>query len=168
LASARGNTDAFSGILGLDLLGGGGLNPTTGFATGSIDLALQETYVLIGGTGSSLVSFDVDFPALANLSSTCSFTFGGSAAVSCNSRGPMIFTELMQYNVPYTVQLDASIFGSSLPGEPGDGSFTYDFGQPGLVVATPELPSGLLAVTALAGALFVRLLRKLKGARFCT
>jgi hypothetical protein len=162
MARVTGNGDPFGGALTVHIYGGSG-SVSSGFASGSIDLVLQETYVLIGGSGSSLVSFNVNFPLLASLSDTCSFTFGGSAAVPCY--GPMTFIELMQYNVPYSVELDASIFGNSLPGEPGDGSFTYDFAQPGLVVATPEPPSGLLTMTALAGAAFVQSIRKLKGAK---
>jgi hypothetical protein len=162
MARGTGNGDPFGGTLGLDIYGGSG-PATSGLASGTIDLVLQETYVLIGGSGSSLVSFNVDFVQLASLSDTCNFTFGGSATQSCYSLAT--FTELMQYNVPYSVELDVSIFGNSPPGEPGDGRFTYDFAQPGLVVATPEPPSGLLMMTALAGAAFVRSISKLKGAR---
>ena len=151
-----GSGDPLSGSMNLHVFGG--TVGSNGFATSQIELQLNETYVLSGGTGSATVNFVVtpsepfsgDIPSIV-----CSFTFDGMAAQSCGPVGmppgvPTVISETVEYGVPFSVALNVSLSGNSMPGEPGDAFFSYDFDQTGLG-ATPEPSSILLLMPGLAG-----------------
>lgn len=155
-ARAGGSGDPLSGSMDLHVFGGA---PSTfGFATGMAQLSLNETYVLTGGTGSATVNFIVT-PSAALSGDTplvaCSLTFDGMGTQSCGPVGspPGVGTtisETVEYGVPFSVALAVSLSGNSMPGEPGDAFFRYDFDQPGIGV-TPEPSSALLLLPGLVG-----------------
>ena len=155
-----GSGDPFSGSMSLHVYGGTELGPL-GLGTGLIQLQLNETYVLTGGIGFATANFAVDPNESFSGDSpsiTCSFAFDGMAAQSCGPVGtpPGIFTvfsETVEYGVPFSVALDVLISANSTPGEPGDAYFRYDFAQPGLA-ATPEPSSIFLLMPGLAGVMF--------------
>jgi hypothetical protein len=131
-------------------------------AHGLIELQLDETYVMVGGDGATTVEFDVDpsvFDAGFIPQVSCSFSFDGGAAQLCGfptevPGDEMTFSETVEYGTPFSVDLEATIFGST-PDEPGDGFFSYDFEQQGLQVLTPEPSSILLLMPGMAGVFFV-------------
>jgi hypothetical protein len=159
-----GSGDAFSGSMSLHYEGAPEFTP--GYETpaaGGIELQFDETYVLVGGYGATTVEFNVD-PAAADAGFIpqvkCSVSFDGGAAQSCGfpmefpDLFGMTFSETVEYGTPFSVDLEATIFGST-PDEPGDGYFSYYFEQQGLQVLTPEPSSILLLMPGMAGVFFV-------------
>lgn len=153
-ATATGSGDAYSGLISLDLgVLTGNVTPF-GEAIGSVQLAMNQGYILTGGAGTATVNFVVNQPlSFPSTTMRCSFTFDG-AAQSCNLfAGPLDFPETVEYGVPFTIGLDLSISGLAINGNPEDGEISYSFNQPGLE-ATPEPSSILLLMPGLAGVLF--------------
>lgn len=150
-ASAIGSGGLFSGSISAmaDVTGPPFTEP--GLASGSIDLMLNQSYMMTGGTGMTTVVFNI-----SGFTSTsapgCSFTFNGVAAPVCNPLA-QTYTETVAYDVPFSVQFDLNDLAKASNGAPSDGSFSYDFNQPGLQ-ATPEPSSVWLLVSGLAAALF--------------
>ncbi len=127
------------------------LSPS-GQARASIELDLNQEYLLTGGTGTAIVDFTINYLPFSTASSSCSFTFNGVAAPMC---GPIAdtFSETVGYGVPFTLGLDLQLVANAFNGAPSDGSISYDFNQPGLL-ATPEPSSVLLLLPGVAGVLF--------------
>lgn len=149
-ATVSGHGDAYSGNLALDV---GMLEetPPVGIARGSVELGLNQTYILTGGTGTATVDFLVDQPyVFPSTSMSCDFTFNG-ASQPCDLRAGMLdFAETVEYGVPFSIGLDLGINGVAFNGAPEDGAISYSVSQPGLW-ATPEPTSVLLLLPGLAG-----------------
>jgi hypothetical protein len=140
-----GSGDAFSGLAGLHV---DGPHPD-GFSQAELVMQLNETYMLVGGTGSAVVNFDTEWLFDAGPTISCSFTFNGVMDPSRCQVGDT-FSETVQYDVPFTVEYDVQIDGGALPGDPEDATVEYDFAQPGLVT-TPEPASVWLLLPGLVG-----------------
>lgn len=158
-AIASGQGDAFSGSLGLDVGVLAPDMPPFGTAGGSVQLGLNQEYLLTGGTGTATVNFVVDQPYnFPTTSMSCSFTFDGTPQTCDLLAGMVKFSETVQYDVPFIVGLDLGINGVATNGFPEDGQITYDFSQPGLL-ATPEPSSVWLVMAGLGGVVFAMRLR---------
>jgi hypothetical protein len=155
-ATLSASGDAYSGLISLDL-GVLTANPTpAGAAIGSVQLTMNEGYILTGGTGTGTVTFVVSQPFhFPTTTESCSFTFDG-AAQSCDPvAGTLNFPETVEYGVPFTIGLNLNISGVAINGYPEEGQISYSFNQPGLW-ATPEPSSILLLMPGLAGAFAAR------------
>jgi len=125
----------------------------TGSADGTIDLMLNETYVMTGGTGTTTVAFKFN-GITTTASEGCSFTFNGTTIPGCLPPAET-YTETVEYGTPFTVGLSLQIIANSTDGNPIRGNFSYDFNNAGLQVApTPEPSSILLLMPGLAGVMF--------------
>ena len=151
-ATAMGSGDALSGsIAGYGSVLGPPLNPS-GQASASIELDLNQEYLLTGGTGTATVDFTVSSQPFSTASPSCSFSFNGVAAPMCDPIADT-FSETVEYGVPFTLGLNLQLVANAFNGAPSDGSISYDFNQPGLL-ATPEPSSVLLLLPGVAGVLF--------------
>jgi hypothetical protein len=154
-AMVSGQGDALSGDVTLDVGVLAPEMPPFGATEGSVQLAMNQEYVLTGGTGMATVNFVVDQPFnFPTTTMSCGFTFDGAPQMCDLREGTVDFSETVQYGVPFTVGLDVGIDGQATNGFPEDGQINYDFSQPGLQ-ATPEPSSVLLLLPGLAGVLFV-------------
>lgn len=159
-ATVTGSGDAISGSLTFqgDVLAGSGSFPY-GEATGSAQLALDETYVLLGGTGTGTVNVSLSSPTLfasdASILS-CEFMFNG-VSQACDLMGSPVFSEQVAYGIPFSIQLDAAILGTAFNGQPSSGVIFYDVDPTGVLepLATPEPSSMWLLLPALGGVLLV-------------
>ena len=159
-ASAAGSGDAFAGsVTGAASLTGAPFTEP-GVATGSVELMLNQSYVLTGGAGPATVVFDINGFTTTAVPS-CSFIFNGVTQPFCTPFA-QTYSETVEYGVPFFVGLDLGVFAKAFNGAPADGSFSYNFNQPGLQAA-PEPSSILLLMPGLAGVLFARRSRT-KGA----
>jgi hypothetical protein len=141
-----GTGDAFSGVAGLHSFAPLNSFPS-GLAQAMLQMQLNETYVMTGGTGDTSVNFTIMEPAMfAGIS--CSFVFDGVTQLCPNT-----LSETVEYGVPFSVQLNFQATGISIRGDPQDAILTYDFAQPGLVT-TPEASSALLLLPGLVGVFF--------------
>ena len=155
-ASASGSGNAFAGSVTDSASVVGPQFTEPGVATGSIELMLNQSYMLTGGTGPATAVFNISgFTTTA--APSCSFIFNGVTQPLC-SPFAQTYSETVEYGVPFTVGLDLGVFAKASNGAPADGSFSYNFNQPGLQ-ATPEPSSILLLMPGMAGALFAVRLR---------
>jgi hypothetical protein len=153
-ATASGQGDAFSGSVGLDVGVLAPSMPPFGSAGGSVQLALNQEYLLTAGSGPATVNFIVDQPfSFPTTSMTCGFTFNGAPQFCDIGAGIVTLSDTVQYGVPFTLGLTLGINGQATNGFPEDGRITYSFSQPGLQ-ATPEPSSILLLIPGLTGVLF--------------
>jgi hypothetical protein len=153
-ATGSGQGDAFSGSVTLDVGVLAPDMPPFGGAEGSVQLALNQEYLLTGGTGTATVNFVVSQPFnFPTTTMSCGFTFDGTPQMCDLRAGTVDFSETVQYGVPFTLGLDLGIDGMATNGFPEDGRITYDVSQPGLQ-ATPEPSSILLLMPGLAGVFF--------------
>jgi hypothetical protein len=150
-AMVSGQGNAFSGSLGLDVGVLAPEMPPFGTAEGSVQLGLNQEYLLTGGSGTATVNFVVDQPFnFPTTMMSCDFMFDGTSQL-CDLRAGMVtFSETVQYGVPFTIGLDLGINGVATNGFPEDGRITYDFSQTGLQAA-PEPSSVWLLMPGLAG-----------------
>jgi hypothetical protein len=159
-ATATGSGDAISGSLAFhgDVLAPSGSFPF-GEATGSAQLALDETYVLLGGVGTTTLDVNLSSPTVFPGDSSilsCEFMFNG-VSETCDMMGSPTFSEQVAYGVPFSIALEASIVGTAFNGQPSDGVIFYDVDPAGTLetVATPEPATVWLLLPALGGVLFV-------------
>lgn len=153
-AIVSGQGDAFSGLVGLDVGVLAPDMPPFGAAQGSVQLAMNQEYLLTGGTGTAMLNFVVSQPFnFPTTTMSCGFTFDGTSQMCDLRAGTVDFSETVQYGVPFILGLDLGIYGQATNGFPEDGRISYDFSQPGLQ-ATPEPWSVLLLMPGLVGVLF--------------
>lgn len=163
---AYGSGDAFSGSLTLDMFAPGyGDDPMANKgANGSAELQLDQVYVLTGGTGTAVINFDVSpgfgvpwgDDGVGAPHGSCTLSFDGMAEQSCGNSFPYsVFSETVQYNVPFAIDFQLTInavVGGEQEGNGATGELDYSFNAPGLqVVPTPEPSSMLLMIPGLAG-----------------
>jgi hypothetical protein len=158
-AMVSGQGDAFSGSVGLDVGVLAPDMPPFGSARGSVELALNQEYLLTGGTGTATVDFLVDQPFhFPTTSMSCNFTFNGTPQRCDLGAGMLDFAETVQYGVPFFIGLDLGIDGGATNGFPEDGRITYSFNQTGLL-ATPEPSSVWLLLMGLGAVVLAARLR---------
>jgi len=165
-SEASGSGNALGGSLALQMFAPGYRNnplAPTG-ANGSAELQLDQVYVLTGGTGTAVVSFDIN-PGLAlpwgdggvgAPYGSCTLSFDGMAEQSCGNSYPYsVFSETVQYNVPFAIDFHMAINAVVAGEQDGNGAIgelDYSFDAPGLqVVPTPEPSSMLLMIPGIAG-----------------
>jgi hypothetical protein len=154
-ATVSGQGDPFSGSVSLDVGVLAPEMPPFGGAQGSVQLAMNQEYLLTGGSGTATVNFVVDQPFnFPTTTMRCGFTFNGTPQMCDLGAGMAKFSETVQYGVPFTIGLDLGIDGLATNGFPEDGRITYAFNQSGLQ-ATPEPSSALLLLPGLGGVLLV-------------
>ena len=153
-AMVSGQGDAFSGSVGLDVGVLAPDMPPFGAAEGSVQLAMNQEYLLTGGDGTATLNFVVNQPFnFPTTTMSCGFTFDGAPQVCDLRAGTVDFSETVQYGVPFILDLGLGIDGFGSNGFPEDGRITYDFSQSGLQ-ATPEPSSVLLLMPGLVGVWF--------------
>lgn len=157
-AFISGSGDALSGVIRADASVSGPTFTQPGVATGSIQFALNGDYVLTGGTGTTTANFLVGTINPYTTSNTCEFVFNGAAAQDC--RAEQTISETVEYGVPFSIELNASLYARASNGAPSDGTLIYNFDQYGgqgtleSVAATPEPSSVLLLMPGMFGAVF--------------
>jgi hypothetical protein len=123
-------------------------------AVGSAELQLNELYVLTGGTGTGVISFDLTptfwaSPHAPELS--CSLSVGGVEQQSCIGGNDWAYSETVQYNVPFLVDFQLQMNGVADGMSEGDGflgQLEYSVNAPGLELAPTPEPSSMLLVTS--------------------
>jgi hypothetical protein len=123
-------------------------------ALGSAEIQLDELYVLTGGTGTGVVTFDLTRRLWGSPHSpdvSCSLSVDGVEQQSCIGGPDWTYSETVQYNVPFLVDFQVQMNGVAVGMFDGDGflgQLEYSVNAPGLeLVPTPE-PSSMLLVTS--------------------
>lgn len=157
-ALVGGTGDQLSGVIHADSSVSGSPLSEPGIAVSSIQFVLNGNYVLTGGTGTTTANFLVGTVVPFTTSNTCEFVFNGAAAQDC--RAEQTISETVQYGVPFSIGLNASIYAKASNGAPSDGELIYNFNQIGgrgtlePSSATPEPSSVLLLMPGMLGAVF--------------
>ena len=143
-----GSADAFGGSMSVHAQE---VPEFSGTAVASVEIELDEDYVVTGGTGMTTVNFMFDSSGIVD--TNCSFVFDGGPADPFCAVGQTI-SETVQYGVPFSIDMDMSMLASAGGGGPSDGSWSYHFNEPGMVsFPTPEPSSVYLLIPGIAGTL---------------
>ena len=149
-ALAQGIGDQFGGDILAESFAVGPINQP-GSAQASIEFDLLGRYVLTGGMGTATIEFAISADPYRSALQTCRFSFNSVAQVCDLGTGS--FTETVQYDVPFSVDMDLNVLANAFNGQPAEGSISYDFSPSG-IQATPEPSSIFLLMPGLAGVMF--------------
>lgn len=158
-AVVQGSGDPFQGALYAEA-GVSMLADPFAFASAYGVLDLNETYYLMGGSGTTTVDFNLESFTEGQEDSaeiTCSFSFNGLSEACTEGLGPgsETFAEQVQYGIPFSIDLDVSFDPRVYVGLDLNGQVDYSFSAPGLVAEpTPEPSSVLLLMPGIAGVVF--------------